>query len=188
MGRFIEGVLLGVVLLPLALLSWLWLGQAPVAVADAPFPHEQWIASTPLHARINRELVKTPPVPVDEENLLAGARIYVDKCAVCHGLHGKPSTFGGRMYPAAPPLWESRPGSAIVGVSDDEAGETFWKVANGIRLTGMPSFKGAITESGMWQVSLLAANADKPLPPSVVNLLRGETPAATPALPEAKTK
>jgi len=27
----------------------------------------------------------------------------------------------------------------VVGVSDDEPGETYWKVANGIRLTGMPA-------------------------------------------------
>ena len=52
-----------------------------------------------------------------------------------------------------------------MGVSDDPPGETYWKVANGIRLTGMPSYKGVLTDTQMWQVSLLLANADKPLPP-----------------------
>jgi len=41
-------------------------------------------------------------------------------------------------------------------------------VANGIRLTGMPAFKGVLTENEMWQVSLLLANADKPLPPAAL--------------------
>ena len=47
----------------------------------------------------------------------------------------------------------------VVGVSDDPPGETYWKVANGIRLSGMPSYKDLLTETQMWQVSLLLANA-----------------------------
>jgi hypothetical protein len=46
-------------------------------------------------------------------------------------------------------------------VTDDPAGETYWKVANGIRLTGMPEFKHSLNDTQMWQVSLLLANADK---------------------------
>ena len=186
MRGYLLGILLGVVLLPVALLGWLWLGKVPVAVTDPPFPHEQWIAGRLLHARIDRELVKTPPIQADESNLVAGARIYSEKCAACHGFHGKPSTFGALMFPPAPPLWEKHPGSAAIGVSDDPPGETFWKVANGIRLTGMPAFKGALTENEMWQVSQLAASADKPLPAAAVNLLRGETPA--PAVTRLKAK
>ncbi len=56
----------------------------------------------------------------------------------------------------------------MIGVTDDPPGETYWKVANGIRLTGMPSFKSVLTDTEMWQVSLLLANADKPLPPEAV--------------------
>jgi mono/diheme cytochrome c family protein len=77
------------------------------------------------------------------------------------------------MFPDAPPLWEKHSSNAVVGVSDDPPGETYWKVANGIRLTGMPAFKGVLTETKLWQVSLLLANADKPLPPAAVEILRG---------------
>jgi thiosulfate dehydrogenase len=52
------------------------------------------------------------------------------------------------------------------GVTDDEPGESYWKVANGIRLTGMPGFRSSLSETQMWQVSLLVAHADK-LPKSV---------------------
>jgi mono/diheme cytochrome c family protein len=83
------------------------------------------------------------------------------------------------MFPDAPQLWEKHPKSIVVGVSDDPPGETYWKVANGIRLTGMPAFKLMLTDTEIWQVSLLLANADKPLPPAAVDLLRGE---AAPAL------
>jgi len=56
-------------------------------------------------------------------------------------------------------------------VSDDPAGETYWKVANGIRLTGMPGFTGSLSTDQMWQVTLLLANSDK-LPASVRTVLQ----------------
>ena len=157
----------------------------PVAVADPPLPQERLITSVPLHARIDREMVKTPPIQADENNLVAGAQIYRDQCAACHGFHGKPSSFGAHMFPNAPPLWEKHRNSNVVGVSDDPPGETYWKVANGIRLTGMPSYKDVLTETQMWQVSLLLANADKPLPPAALDILRGQAAAAAVPAPSS---
>jgi len=40
----------------------------------------------------------------------------------------------------------------------------------------------------MWQVSLLLANADKPLPPAAVEILRGEPIAPAPEVVDPKTK
>ena len=180
MGRILLGIVLGVILAPVAVVAWLYFGQAPVAVADPPLPYERLITSVPLSARIDRELLTLPPPLLrDEDNLIAGAQIYRDQCAACHGLHAKPSAFGPHMYPPAPPLWEKHHNNNVVGVSDDSPGETYWKVANGIRLTGMPAYRDVLTETQMWQVSILLANADKPLPPAAVDLLRGE---AAPAL------
>ena len=59
----------------------------------------------------------------------------------------------------------------VVGVSDDEPGETYWKVANGIRLTGMPAFNQVLTDTEMWQVTLLLKNADQQLPDPVTKIL-----------------
>jgi mono/diheme cytochrome c family protein len=184
MGRILLGIVLGVLLVPLAVLGWLWFGRPPVAVADKPLPQERRVTSALLDARIDRELIKTAPVEADEANLTAGAEVYRDQCAVCHGYHGKPSSFGPHMYPSAPPLWETHYHGAetMIGVSDDPPGETYWKVANGIRLTGMPSYREVLSSNEMWQVSVLLANADKPLPPSVLAILRGEAAPAQPAV------
>ncbi len=184
MGRVLIGVFLGVVLVSLAVLAWIHFGNVPVAVADPPLPHESSITGAALHARIDRELVATPPIQVNEENLVAGAHVYHDQCAACHGFHGKPSSFGAHMYPAAPPLFEMHHhgSETMMGVTDDPPGETYWKVANGIRLSGMPSYKQVLDDTQMWQVSLLLANADKPLPPAALAFLRGESvPSPAPA-------
>jgi thiosulfate dehydrogenase len=71
------------------------------------------------------------------------------------------------------------------GVTDDEPGESYWKVANGIRLTGMPGFRPALSETQMWQVSLLVANADK-LPKSVHDALSAPLFTDQAAKPEVK--
>jgi thiosulfate dehydrogenase len=185
MGRVLLGIVLGILLVPLAALVWFKVGRVPVAVNDPPFPEERLVTSVPLEARVDRELVKSPPIQPDETNLVAGAHIYSDKCAVCHGFHGKPSPFGTHMFPTAPPLWEKHHNGDVVGVSDDPPGETYWKVANGIRLTGMPSYKELLTDSEMWQVSILLANADKPLPPGALAVLTGESSSPTPITPSA---
>jgi mono/diheme cytochrome c family protein len=63
------------------------------------------------------------------------------------------------MFPRAPQLF-----SHDDMVSDDPVGEDFWKVKNGIRLSGMPGFKDSLTEAQIWQVSALLARADNLLP------------------------
>jgi mono/diheme cytochrome c family protein len=186
--RFLLGVIIGIILVPVAVMAWFHFGKVPVAVNDPPFPQERLVTSVPLEARIDRELVKTPPVQADEDIFVAGAHIYSEQCAVCHGFHGQPSKFGPHMFPSAPPLWEKHHNGDVVGVSDDPPGETYWKVANGIRLTGMPSYKETLSDTQMWQVSLLLANADKPLPPAAVSILKGETPPAVPVPAAPPTK
>jgi mono/diheme cytochrome c family protein len=46
-------------------------------------------------------------------------------------------------------------------VTDDPAGEVYWKVKNGIRLTGMPGFQASLTDEQMWQATALVVRADK---------------------------
>jgi len=48
--------------------------------------------------------------------------------------------------------------------------KVFWKVANGIRLTGMPGFNGSLSTGQLWQVTLLLSNANK-LPAKVQSAL-----------------
>lgn len=189
MSRFLIGAILGVLLLPAAAFLSFKYGNIPVAVADQPFPYERQITHEALNARIDREMVQFPPVQPDEKNFVAGAHIYVENCAFCHGYHARKSEIGSSMFPDAPPLWVAHRDGKVVGVSDDPPGETYWKIANGIRLTGMPSYRGQLTDNQMWQVAILLANADKPLPPAALQILEpAALRAAAPAAPAARRK
>jgi thiosulfate dehydrogenase len=162
---FLTGLIIGVLLIPAGAYFYFTGGYAPVATSAAPLPFEKMLAGVALHARLAKEMPKSVPIEPTETNLLAGAALYLENCAVCHGLPGGSKTaIAAGMFPPPPQLFHGH------GVTDDEPGETYWKVANGIRLTGMPGFSGTLKADQLWQVSLLLANADK-LPESVTNAL-----------------
>ncbi len=169
-GRVLLGLLLGVVAVIVGVAAYLRWGSPPVATADTPFPFEKAVVSVPLNARIQSQVQK-PPFGVGEDVYEGGAKVYRAQCAACHGLPGREVAFARYMYPAAPQLWKKHARGNVVGVSDDDAGDTYWKVANGIRLTGMPSYNHVLNDTQMWQVSLLLKNADQQLPDPVLRIL-----------------
>jgi thiosulfate dehydrogenase len=174
----IVGILLGVLLVFGGVWMYFTSGRAPVAVTDPPLPFEKKLAHAALGAHVDKQGRQDPTVPADEGNFLAGAEVYKRNCAVCHGLPAEPETaIALGMYPKPPELFHG------TGVSDDPVWETYWKAQNGIRMTGMPGFKGRLTDVQLWQVSQLLANSDK-IPASVRTALT-PGPAAVPALPAA---
>ncbi len=173
--RFLIGVVTGVVLVAAIVAGYLRFGNLPVATGDSPFPFERQISHMALDARIDRQMVKTPPFAADAAAFHAGTKVYLQQCAACHGVVGKDSSFAKTMFPHAPQLFVKHRNSDVVGVSDDEPGETYWKVANGIRLSGMPAYKTVLSETEMWDVSQLLANADK-LPADVMDELKTPVP------------
>ena len=170
LGYFVLGFVGAFALAVAAVFLYLRFGHPPVATADKPFPFEAQIVQVPLHARIDREM-QAAPLQVTESNLQAGAHLYVAQCASCHGTPGKDVAYAAHMYPDAPQLWRKHHNSAVVGVSDDEAGETYWKIQNGIRLSGMPAYDKVLSTTEMWQVALLVKSADQPLSPEVQEIL-----------------
>jgi mono/diheme cytochrome c family protein len=172
-GKLLLGFLLGVVAVGLGLFGYLKFGPLPVAVSDTPFPMEKQVVKLPMNARIERE-VKKAPFGTSEDVFEAGAHVYKTNCANCHGTPGHDVAYAKYMYPNAPQLWKKHGKNGVVGVSDDEAGETYWKVANGIRLTGMPAYGHLLSDTQMWQVSVLLKNADKDMPDPVMKILQGQ--------------
>lgn len=165
MRTFVLGFILGLIVLPIGAFLYIRQGYAPVAVSASPLPFEKTLAGMALNARISREAPAQATVLASEENLLAGAKLYRENCAVCHGTSVEPQTAIAKgMYPPPPRLLHGE------GVTGDPVGQTYWVVSNGIRLSGMPGFLGALTEQQVWQVSQFLAHADK-LPASVATFM-----------------
>src|SRR5215467_4938182 len=150
MKKFILGLIVGLLLPVLGGFLYFKTGMMPMAANGAsPLPMEETVANMALGAHISKEAPKTSPVAADEANLTEGAHTYVEHCAFCHGFAGQKASFAAKgMFPLPPQLL-----SGDDMVTDDPPGMIYWKVENGIRLTGMPGFKEMLTPTQMWQVS-----------------------------------
>ena len=204
--RFIWGVVIGLILVPVLVVAYLASGFGPIAATDKPLPFETWLAGTALRARMLKEAPESRDLStMTTADLLAGAENYKKDCAVCHGLPDQPpAAIGSGMFPPAPQLMapppERAPGNAEqpggsgqmerggpsqtglgrAGAPGRGESNDFWRIKNGIRLTGMPSFEKALSDDQIWQLAaLLAKRGD--MPPAVKAALQ------TDAVPAAAT-
>ncbi len=120
---------------------------------------ERWAAHTSLDATIAREAGHAPnPLPLTDENLEAGIKLYATNCMVCHGASD------GESSNIASGLYQHPPRFGLFGREHDPDGDIYWTIQHGIRLTGMPSFSDALTPTQIWQLTLFLKNMHE-LPP-----------------------
>ncbi len=87
------------------------------------------------------------PMPTTDHLVQQGRQIYMQSCALCHGEDGRGHTSLGRaMYPPAMDLTSPH-------VQHWSDAELFWIIENGVRLTGMPSWKSSISETYTWELA-----------------------------------
>ena|SRR5215469_13355128 len=157
MKGFILGLILGLVAIPLAVYLYFSQGFAPVATDSPPMPLERHLAGLAMRARIEREMPQgAPPIQPTDENLIAGAKIYMQSCIGCHGrMDEKPDQFAKALFPHPPRLLNS------TKIDKVPPGAVYWIVTNGVRLSAMPSFRDMLTDDQRWQVSEMLVNATK---------------------------
>jgi thiosulfate dehydrogenase len=168
------GFVAGIIALPLA--AWLYAesGRVPLAATASPLPLERYFARTALRQKIDLAAPKSTPGSPDAAQLIGAARDYKDRCEMCHGLPGAPSSISRAMFPHPPALLQGK------GVTDDPVEDTFWVVKNGIRLSGMPAFGQMLSDSDIWRISYLLKNAGN-LPEPVRKELQPPPPAVASA-------
>jgi mono/diheme cytochrome c family protein len=159
-----RGIIVGIVgtlvVLALGVYAGIKMGLMPANADARPSSMERWAARTSLHATLAREQPTGPvPIPLTDDNLIAGIKTYATNCAVCHGGPAAARTKIARG------LYQKPPQLAKDGVEDDPEGETYWKVRHGIRLTGMPAFGETLDDDQLWQVTLFLKHMDS-LPPA----------------------
>ncbi len=159
---FVLGILFTVAVVVVGGYLFLTAGGVSMKTSAPPLPLERTVAQLALHGSYKDAPQVEDPLPMNQGNLVAGARVYSMHCWGCHGLPGKPSPLRSAMFPDPPQLFDKDE-----MVTDDPEGITYWKVTNGIRLSGMPGFKKTLNDTERWQVTLLVSHADK-LSPAVL--------------------
>lgn len=146
MRNFLAGVLFTVLLLLVCGLAYLRLGFAEVRADLPPSRWEKALMFSSVHASVGRRAPEIPnPVPSTDQNLIAGGRVYLDGCAGCHGMPGKPDTSSDSLYPPIPQLLET-------GTTYTEA-QIFWVAKHGIRLSGMFANGKWDSDEKLWAVA-----------------------------------
>jgi mono/diheme cytochrome c family protein len=172
MGKFLLGILFTVVIIFLGGFVLLKKGYVNLAADVEPWPFEKSLAMGAVDASTERHAPdrKNPNSP-SEATIVAGAQLYLNHCAGCHGVPSNPdSTFGKSFYPPVPAFFKDAP--------DMPENENFYIIAHGTRWTGMPAWNKTLTEAQIWQIVMFLSNIEK-LPPAASKVF--EPPAA--ALP-----
>jgi thiosulfate dehydrogenase len=177
MKRYALVFIAGILLVPAAFYFYLRFGYAPVSTSASPLPFERFFARLAMRATLSHEVPTADTVPPTEAGLKAGANLYRENCAVCHGLPNVPQTAISKgMYPHPPRFF--RPDRPTLYDSSrpfrPASPKAYWKVKNGVRLTGMPGFQQSFTEQQLREVSEFVGNA-RNLPPAVLDVLEGKT-------------
>jgi thiosulfate dehydrogenase len=161
MRAYLLGILTVLVLLIGGAFVLVWFGDVPARADTPPMPGEKWAAKRSLNATIAREAPQPPyPFgPVTDATIVAGAKAYMTNCAACHGSAGHDESAMAKGMYVEPPQFPKH------GVDDDPEGETYWKIEHGIRFTGMPSFKDALPEETIWQITYFLKRGSDNLPP-----------------------
>jgi mono/diheme cytochrome c family protein len=107
------------------------------------------------------------PLPQTDQVVSQGQEVFLGSCAQCHGPDGRgDSDIGPRMNPVAMDLSSPH-------VQHWSDAELFWIIQNGVRLTGMPSWRSSISANDTWaltrfihQLPHLSAASASPAGPS----------------------
>lgn len=87
------------------------------------------------------------PIAYSPEILQSGQSHFGHHCQVCHGLDGQNTgvPFASKMSPPVPDLKSED----VQGYTD---GQLKWIIENGIEPSGMPGWKGILSDDEMWKL------------------------------------
>jgi mono/diheme cytochrome c family protein len=172
MKGYFLGILTIIVLLAICLVFAL-LGFVNMRADNPPSHLEAAVAGHVTDASVSRAATKlNNPVTADEPNLVAGARLYREHCALCHGDPAHPKApLNDSLNPPAPQFMDDK--------ADMPENENFFILQHGIRWTAMPGWKNVLSDQQLWQLVTFLSHMNE-LPPSAKQVFAQTAPQAEP--------
>jgi mono/diheme cytochrome c family protein len=160
MKGFVVGVITSIVVLVCAVFVVSHFGLYPIGADNPPSGIEQTLAMRALDVYADKHKPDGDnPVPPTAAALTAGAQKYEAHCALCHGgAAAKKSVMENKFNPPAPQL--------VNDVPDDPDAWIFWVTKHGVRMTGMPTWDGVLSDQEIWQIAAFIKHSNQ-LPPDV---------------------
>jgi mono/diheme cytochrome c family protein len=171
--NFLFGIVFAIVVLLAAGYFLLERGYVDFGADRTPPALESKLAMNAVDSWSDRHAdgVKENPPQATDENITAGATLYLYHCGGCHGVPSNPaSQFQRSFYPPAPGFFRDMPDM------DDKS--TFYVIQRGIRWTGMPAWDRTLSDQQIWQIVVFFDNMHK-LPPDAEKVLEPPATAVT---------
>jgi mono/diheme cytochrome c family protein len=161
MKGFVLGVIATLAALACAVFVISRWGLYPIGADNPPSSLERSLAGRAMDVYAdNHKPGGDNPVAITPANLTEGATLYEKHCALCHGgASAKISPMQHKFNPPAPQL--------VNRIPHDEPAWVFWVTKHGVRMSGMPTWDGVLSDDQIWKVVAFIKHSDK-LPPDVV--------------------
>src|SRR6202041_1451665 len=181
MKGFLFGIILTLIALAVGGYFLLKKGYVDFKADNEPSAFEDHLAMSAVDASTERNAPEQKnPVGADEATLVAGAKLYVNHCAGCHGVPANPDgQFGRAFNPPVPAFFKEPP--------DMPENQNFYIIQHGIRWSGMPAWNKTLNDGQIGKRVISLSTVKNP-PSAVLRELapRGGPPReVAPAAPAA---
>jgi mono/diheme cytochrome c family protein len=177
MRNFLLGIIFTLVVLVVGAVWCTRMGLVNFQADQPPSTIERWFAGGASDAYVERNAPHTQnPVPATEQNIVAGAQLYVNHCAGCHGTPSGPDT--PLMHSFNPPVPRF-----FVHAPDMPDNQNFLVIQHGLRMTGMPAWDKTLNDQQIWEITTFLSNISR-LPPAAKKALE-PSPSNAPSPPGA---
>lgn len=131
---------------PLATLAFVKSGIYDVAASRPHTKFTEWLThETMIHSARSHAKAIVAPERADAAQVRRGFCQYEAHCVACHGASAVArERWAGAMEPAPPYLLDAR--------QRWKPRELFWIAKNGIKMTGMPSWRDSMSDGEIWDV------------------------------------
>jgi mono/diheme cytochrome c family protein len=154
-----------VVIVPLGVFGFVKSGIYNVAASHPHTKLTEWIThETMIHSARRHAASIEAPRAFTARQVVAGFCRYETHCVACHGAAAVArEQWVSGMEPSPPYLLDA--------TSKWTPSELFWIVKNGIKMTGMPSWRDSMSDAQIWEV-VGFLEASRRLPPQVYDRWR----------------
>ncbi|GGY71077.1 c-type cytochrome [Marinobacter zhanjiangensis] len=145
--RFLYGVITTLIVLGLGGALFVYSGVYNVAATEEHTDIGNWALHTAMHRSVKGRAgdIEVPENLVSEERVRQGARAYDQLCAACHLKPGQSDSLIRQGLNPTPP--------ALDREGHWTAGEQFWIIKHGIRMTGMPAWGDTHEDEDLWELT-----------------------------------
>ena len=135
-----------VVIVPVGVFTFVKSGVFNVGASSPHTKFTQWITHETMIQSVRRHASSvSPPPSFTAAQVVAGFCAYQVHCVACHGAAAVArKQWAGGMEPAPPYLLDVQ--------QRFTREQLFWFVKNGIKMTGMPSWGGSMSDPEIWSV------------------------------------